>query len=555
MPEESTQVAERTEVLVVGGSLVGLAVSLFLAHHGTQPLLVERRPSTATHPRAWGFNPRTMEVLRSVGLQEAMLAAEEAGIPDVARDGGLVMAETLVAENCRWLHTSLPDLSAISPNQWVFCGQDRVEPLLRRRAEELGSRHCFGTELVGFERAPDGVVATLREVSTGATRTVAARYLVAADGNRSGVRERLGIGAQGQGRLSHRLAINFRADLRPALRGRQIVICYVRNQEVPGGVIMPVDNANGWLLDVPFDPDAGETVDDYTDARCVCLARAAVGDPDLAVEPGERQPWLAGAAVAERFRDGAVLLAGDAAHVMPPTGAMGANTGIQDAHNLAWKLAAVLRGEAGDELLSTYDAERRPIAERTVAQAAARFAARSGPGGPPGAGGPPNGAALVDELTIWFGYRYRSAAVAAENVIAQWADPRHPTGAPGTRAPQLLLDSGGGRIPSLDLYGSAPVLLAGPGGDAWRDAARRAAGRLGAALEVRQLGRDLGDPEGRWSSAHGVGRTGAVLVRPDGVIGWRAQSLPANPERLVEDALRRILCRPSNGHQPQEVTS
>jgi len=204
------------------------------------------------------------------------------------------------------------------------------------------------------------VTATLRDRRSGQIQTVRAAYMIAADGASSGIREALGIGMVGPGELGHHINIHFRAELGPWVRGRP-AIGYISSQG--NGTLLWAHGTDRWLVLHPFQPARGERPEDFTPERCVDLARRAVGIPDLSVEVINTAFWTLTAQVAESFQTGRVFLAGDAAHRFPPTGGFGANTGIQDAHNLAWKLAAVLSGWANPALLETYHEERRPIAE------------------------------------------------------------------------------------------------------------------------------------------------------------------------------------------------
>jgi hypothetical protein len=214
---------------------------------------------------------------------------------------------------------------------------------------------------------------------------------------------------------------------------------------------------------------------------------------------------------------------------------LGANTGIQDAHNLGWKLAAVLHGQAGPALLDTYHAERHPIGLFTMQQALARWQSRMGMG-------KAKNDPLVDYRAVTFGYQYRSSAVlgAPEDAVPALL-PEELTGQPGTRAPHVAVTLNGREISTIDLYGQRFVLLAGINGTPWASAAERVVQRLGVPLDAYRFGVELAGAEG--AAAHGIGANGALLVRPDGFVAWRTEVAAENPERELEQALSRLLCR------------
>ncbi|MFG3549044.1 FAD-dependent monooxygenase [Streptomyces sp. NPDC047725] len=540
MHEDTTAGHEdTTPVLVVGAGLVGLSTSLFLSWHGVRHLLVERHAGTSIHPRAWGLYPRTLELLDAVGVTDALLT-EAAGFAGHTLNGKV---ESLAGPEISVTRIPEPeDVGDISPvTRILSLSQDRIEPILLRRARELGADVRFGTELRDPVQDADGVTATLRDRETGAERRVRARYLIAADGARGSVREHLGIARQGRGTIRHQISIVFRADLHGPLRGRRFAVCRIANPLVDG-VLGHDDTLRRGTLIVTHDPHT-DPVTAYTPERCTELVRAAVGVPGLPVTVLSTLPWEMAALVAERYAEGRVFLVGDAAHVIPPVGGYGANTGIQDAHNLAWKLAAVLRGQAGEALLGSYDAERRPVGRATVRQAALRLAARTGKGGGP------DDAAVADTLSVMFGYRYRSAAVIADEeeqdgAAPDFADPRTLSGAPGTRVPHLWLGAGDGRtVSTLSLVDRRPLLMAGAKAAEWCDAARAVARRTGIDLDVVRLGDDVTERERSWHDATGVTETGAVLIRPDGFVAWRSTAAQPSPEGVLEDVLNHVLAR------------
>ncbi|KJK57393.1 FAD-dependent oxidoreductase [Saccharothrix sp. ST-888] len=533
---------ERVPVLIVGGSLVGLSASLFLGRLGVRHLLVEKHAATSHHPRGRGNNLRTMELYRVAGVEEDIRSAASV----LADNHGILQAGTLTGADQEWLFREIDPggaLARFSPTGWCLCSQNDLEPVLLRRARDLGGVLSFSTELRSFEQDAGGVTALLRNRETGAERTVRADYLIAADGPRSPARERLGIGRTGKGDLFHNVSITFRAKrLADVVGDRLFIACYLTNPEGPGA-LLPVDNQENWVFHAPWKPDLGETLEDFTDERCIEHIRTATGVPDLKVEITGKAPWHAAERVAERYCSGRVFLAGDSAHEMSPTGAFGSNTGIQDAHNLAWKLAAVLGGWAGPGLLETYQQERRPVAQATSERASARSAEHRHPGydAVPGTGRQSN------VLAVALGYRYNTGAVLDTDPTAPTVPDRfQPDGAPGGRAPHLWLRRAGVRLSTVDLFEKHLVLFTGPGGSAWYRAAERVAERLEVPLDRYRIGTAAEDdlapePGVDWAAAYGTGPDGAVLVRPDGFVAWRATAGAADPEAVLGAALTELL--------------
>jgi 2-polyprenyl-6-methoxyphenol hydroxylase-like FAD-dependent oxidoreductase len=547
------ETGEDVPVLIVGGSLVGLSAALFLRWHGIDVLGVERHAGTAINARAGHFHLRTVEILRSVGLEATVRHKSEEQYPP---DGGINNVESLAG---REIANYFPNLNAgvdeFSPTIRLFINQDALEPILRVRAEELGARLLYGTECESLEQDADGVTAVIRDLNSGARRTVRAKYVVAADGNRSPSRERLGVGMHGHGLLSHSITIYFRAqaDLGLLLRDRNQGVHYVTNPLMRGFFRLDRSGNAGFLVvNLVGDTSRPEVVAAYpsapwarvaegiTEQRALELLRAAIGVPDIPVVIDNIAPWRAMADAADRFQVGRVFLAGDAAHVVPPNGGYGGNTGMQDAHNLAWKLALTLKGIAGPGLLETYDAERRPVGDLTVEQAFTRYVTRVAP-----YLGTDNTQPLVDDFSMEIGYRYNSAAVAGEPGSPPLHEhPRESQGRPGARAPHVFLDRHGTQVSTLDLFGGNFVLLTGPEGRVWHDAAAVTAKELGLPLDAHVVGGDdLADPEGRFPGAYGISPSGAVIVRPDGFVGWRATDAAGAPESVLRQVLQSLLCR------------
>ncbi|GII95088.1 FAD-dependent monooxygenase [Sinosporangium siamense] len=547
---------ESTDVLIVGGGLAGLATAVFLAWHGVDCLMVEKHGGTSIHPRARGINPRTMELMRSVGLEDRLRATESARA--LAGNAGVLAVESLVGKELGRLQQAYhmdpgADFSALTPTPWCLCHQDEFEVVLRARAEELGAKTAYGTRVSDIQCTDDEVKAVLHGPDQ--TSQVRARYLVAADGASSPIRTSLGIPFEGVGSLANYANIHFYADLRAELGDRRFVLCYTINPRVRGA-LLPIDNARRWLLHVPYSP-SHNTMSDFDDERCTELVRAAAGCDDLDVKILGVVPWEAAGRTAGTFHAGRCLLVGDAAHVMPPSGAFGSNVGIQDAHSLAWRLAAIIHGWGGEQMLADYDAERRPIAAATVHQAVLRSKDR--PRLTQEARPKPNPAIMPDSV-VMFGGRYPSPSPGSLVAAAPSPDAaslsetsssetslgevwEHELGGlPGTRAPHLRLPAGGSL---LDLYRKTMVLVVGPAGTAWRSVGARAHARLNVPFTCHQVGvGPLSTLGAEWADAHGVGADGAVLVRPDGYVTWRSAGPPGpRAEEELAKTLRTMFRR------------
>ena len=354
------------DVLIVGGGPVGLTASILLSRAGVTSLLVERHPGTAVHPKARGINSRTMEIFRQCGVEDRIRAAGLA--PERSRF--IVWSRSLAGEELerRVPARSRAEALTISPVPRCLCAQDDLEPVLRAAAESQQPGIVqFGAELLAFTQDADGVTGTIR--TRDGESQVHARYLIAADGARSPVREALGIPMHGNAGIYRSINVLLNADLTRWVADRPAALYFI---EQPGlkATFLTINGVNRWGFLINNLPVNGSG-DEYTPERCAALVRQAAGAPDLEVEILGAVSWVAAALVAERYRRGRVFLAGDAAHHMPPTGGFGLNTGVQDVHNLAWKLAAVLHGWAGAGLLDSYEAERLPYGRAITEQALA----------------------------------------------------------------------------------------------------------------------------------------------------------------------------------------
>jgi putative polyketide hydroxylase len=531
-------------VLIAGGGPVGLTASLLLSQHGVRSLLVERHPSTAVMPKARGINARTMEMYRQCGIEAAIRAA---GLSQ-GRLGLIVWTETLAGREIerRVPGRAMPKNMAVTPTANCLCAQDDLEPVIRRFAEAAGPGMLrFNTELTSFSQNNGGVTGTLTDRVTSEETAFSARYLIAAEGAQSRVRRALGVQMIGEEKVYDSVNILFNADLRQWTEHRPSALYFVEQPELRG-TFLTINGTDRWGFLIHSPSQYGYKPADFTPELCATLIRQAVGIPELEVTVLGVSPWEASAVVADRYRDGSVFLAGDAAHEMPPTGGFGLNTGVQDVHNLAWKIAAVLRGRADEALLDSYHAERQPLGE-TITRAALANAMSMGRSTRQSSAVLPR-REFLNEQGLIFGVCYESMAVMPDGTpppeVADTVTEYVPSARPGSRAPHVRLQRGDEQISTIDLFGPHFVLLAGRDGDAWRQAARRIEPSW-PPLIGHTIGKqgDLIDPDGNWHEAYGVETDGAVLVRPDGYVAWRSRSGAAEPGEVLRAVFDGLLGR------------
>lgn len=465
-------------VLIVGGGMVGLSAALFLAWHDVPTVLVERHAGSSLHPRAMGFTSRTMELYRAVGLGRDIPQIPP-GFSRPRRVKVQSLAGAWSSEDLAWT-PGAPDVTAGGKSEdireYSICTgaaipQDRLEPIIRAKAVEMGADVRLSTALASFEQDDDGVTALLRR-RDGGQYTLRAEYLVAADGHSSPIREALGIGREGRGVLRTIRSVLFRASLERYLESG---VSQFEIQQPDFTAMLTTYRDGRWLLMFSDDEERDE-------AALKMMVNKAIGRSDVDVDIITTGRWELSGLIADRFASGRVFLAGDAAHTLPPArGGYGANTGIEDAHNLAWKLAAVLRQTSAPALLDTYDAERRPIAwlrhEQIFARPDyARFARPADKAVP-----------ILDDDAMEFGQLYRSAAVCrSDESLPPALRPEQWAGHPGTRAPHVWVRARGRRVSTLDLVQPDWVLLARD--ERWHGIARQAGESVGVELRCHLIG-------------------------------------------------------------------
>ena len=595
MRPDSTDSTYDTDVLVVGSGPAGGSAALLLATYGIRTLLVTKYGWLANTPRAHITNQRTMEVLRDLGVEAEALAA---GSPSHLM-GDTVLCTALTGQEIGRIRSwgtgpaSATEYASKSPCQMIDLPQTFLEPILVSNAAARGAKVRFDTEFLSFTQDADGVTAVLRDRVRGDEFTVRARYLIGADGGRSAVAEQLGLPFDGQMGKAGSMNIGFKADLSGYCAHRPSVLYWVLR---PGagtggigmGLVRMVRPWNEWLLVWGYDIEQPPPSVDAEAARQI--VRDLVGDPELPVEITSTSLWTVNHSYATAYAAGRVFCAGDAVHRHPPSNGLGSNTSVQDAYNLAWKLAMVIRGEAGPSLLDSYTAERAPVGRQIVERANLSrdqfgpiFDALGVGAGSDEAAiaaglavlreGTPEGAKrrrLMEEAIqlknfefnahgVEMNQRYVSGAVVPDGgpAGAGAAEPgpvepelvARPTTRPGAKLPHAwLVDAGGRRVSTLDVVGKGVLtVVTGPSGGVWDAAAGACRDTLGVPLRVVRIGGENSrDAYGEWSRVSEMDEAGVLLVRPDGYIAWRRTDAPETATAAQEEltgALRRMLGR------------
>jgi 2-polyprenyl-6-methoxyphenol hydroxylase-like FAD-dependent oxidoreductase len=437
----------------------------------------------------------------------------------------------------------LAEFKAASPLEGVAIAQDKIEPILRARAVELGAELRLGYTMTAWSQDEKTGVSVTAVDAEGNEHRFAAQYLIACDGARSAVRETLGIGRQGVGHVRVLRSILFRCPPIDKYLNRGYSQFQIQDREDGFEAFMTTYGDGRWMM--AWHETQGQQQqqpDTMTEATQRDWIRKAAGLPDLAdadIELLTTGTWDIGGHIADAFSSGRVFLAGDAAHALPPNrGGYGANTGFADAHNLAWKLAAVLAGRARPALLDTYDAERRPVAQvrhdqifarddyKRLAEASSTWRGQ--------------GVDIIDDVAMEFGQIYRSAGiVGADETLPLAQTPEQWKGQPGTRAPHVPLKKGQEKLSTLDFFGKDWVVISKD--KSWQGLAAEASTATGIKCNFALVGGSVEEEaDGEFERLFGLGSSGAALVRPDGYIAWRMVNKPDDAGELLNTILAKV---------------
>ncbi|AGF71148.1 FAD-dependent oxidoreductase [Corynebacterium halotolerans] len=577
-----------TDVFIMGSGPAGSSAALFLSTYGIDCVVASKYSNTANTPRAHITNQRTVEIMRDMGIEDQVKAEE---VPH-HMIGETVFCTAINGEEFGRVRSwgTGPDREgeyiAASPSLNCDLPQTHFEPILVRNAMARGAVFRWKTEYVSHAQDAEGVHTVVRDRLTGQTYTVHSKYLIGADGGRSQIAADLQLPMDGQMGVSGSMNIHCDMDLTEYCQDRQSSLYWVLQPgaSVGGiglGLVRMVRPWNEWL--VTWGYDINQPPPEMDEAKAAEIVRNLVGIPDLDIKVHHWSLWTVNDIYATENMKGRVLCVGDAVHRHPPGNGLGSNTSIQDSYNLAWKIAHILKGKAGEELIQSYQDERVPVARQIVRRANKSIAefdhvldalgidpaddadtmqAAMDVRKQPTAEGERRRQALhkaleiknyeFNALGVELGQRYESAAVVSDGT--DWPEPDRdpqlhyqPTTHPGARLPHAWLNTpspAAPKVSTLDICGDGRfTILTGTNGQAWVDAARQLSQELGFELPAYKIGpdQDYTDTYGDWARLREIEDDGCLLVRPDNHVGYREARLVSDPTAALRDALETVL--------------
>lgn len=526
-------------VIIVGAGPVGMSLALALARQNVHSIILEQNSSTTQHPRARGVNVRSMELFNQWGNSSELLKYEH---PKEA--WRIIWSESFQGPEIIRIDANTDEASTVSPVGRSLVSQDRVEEsLYHTLLNYKESQVKFLTEFLSFEENSKGVIVKFLDKKTQQVECLHTQYLIAADGAHSQIRKQLEITMNGADNLGKFCNVYCEIDITKWTKHRPCAGYFFTDQSLSGRWLASIDGDKRWVIGMRFSENM--TRETFTDEYCINEIRRIVGISDLEIKIINKSFWTMAAQIASTYNKRNVFLVGDAAHILPPTGGFGMNTGIQDAHNLAWKLAFVINHRVPDKLLDTYYVERSKIAQQNInwsVENAKSYndlytAIHS------------NDIDLIkiklleqqrnlNSLGLDLGFIYHSNIICSENDqnLSVTATKYLPTTLPGSRAPHINLRINNKLISTLDLFEKDFVLLIGSDGVKWQKAAEDLSRNLSFPLKIYKI-----ESENNLTSTNNIGfdayeitNSGAVLVRPDGHVVWRSKILVEDPKSELE---------------------
>lgn len=574
-----------TDVLIIGGGPADLSSSLFLSEYGISNLVIEKYGWLANTPRAHITNQRTVEIMRDMGLEREVV--EKASPQEIM--GHQVFCTSIAGEEIGRLNgwgagpERKGEYDLASPSQMCDLPQTYFEPILLNGAGTRGGKIRFNTAYKSLQQDDEGVTVTVHDRLENRDYQIRAKYVIGADGGKSKVVEDLGLPMEGSMANAGSMNIMFKADLSRYVAHRPSVLYWVLcpGASIGGigaGLVRMIRPWDEWLINWGY--DINQPAPEISDAEAIQIVRQLIGDDEIDIELQSVSLWTNNHMSAKKYSKGRVFCMGDATHRHPPSNGLGSNTSIQDAYNLAWKLALVIQGKAATSLLDSYSAERAPVGKQIVDRAnksASQFAPmfealgmsedqsaeqtqtnmdkrkENSPAGAQVCAKLRDALQLknyeFNALGVELGQRYQSGAVVSDGTPepAYNRDPElhyHPTTWPGARLPHCWVGDAQELVSTHDLAGKGRfTLLTGIGGEGWKQAAEVVGERLG--LEIPCViigpGQDQDDLLGDWARLSEIQESGCILVRPDMHVAWRSQAAVDDCAAALEDVMRQVL--------------